>query len=216
MPGCAVYGCSHDGIRCKYFKFPKVTFSNFEDFELVLKRRSAWFQALRRSDITEREIDHKVICRCHFTSGKPAQLLETDNVDWIPTRKIPQSEEDTDTANKSSKKKLIKKFSRVPGKPYTWSVESSSNSENIVNNVPSVASNSTAVQQTPNPSSIRATKSVTLVDAQTQTDITGDYFDQLKIKTAQLLHLRHKVVAVKLTKINPQQYIKNVQNVSEE
>ena len=50
-----------------------------------MKRRTAWLAAISRDDIDETNMEKYMICSKHFHSGKPAQLMDVTNIDWVPT-----------------------------------------------------------------------------------------------------------------------------------
>ncbi|KAK4875379.1 hypothetical protein RN001_011801 [Aquatica leii] len=52
-----------------------------------VSRRQAWIQALRRSDLTENKIKNFRICSDHFISGKPAEIADLNNSDYVPHKR---------------------------------------------------------------------------------------------------------------------------------
>ena len=44
-----------------------------------------WISTISRDDRTELKLQNERVCRRHFVSGKPAQLWDKSNIDWVPT-----------------------------------------------------------------------------------------------------------------------------------
>ena len=56
-----------------------------ETEELTRERRMRWISAISRGDLTELKLKNERVCSPHFVSGKPAQLWDKFNIDWVPT-----------------------------------------------------------------------------------------------------------------------------------
>lgn len=87
---CAVIGCSsrsgkgNEGVS--FFRIPQVRSRLGNDYQELQKiRRMKWILALRRKDITEKKLEHFRICSKHFLKGKPADLLNRADPDWVPS-----------------------------------------------------------------------------------------------------------------------------------
>ena len=84
-----VIGCSKRSGRDKdvsFFRIP-VIINNRSDQErnLSKKRRDGYLAAISRDDLTDRILENDRICSRHFISGKPANLFDVNNPDWLPT-----------------------------------------------------------------------------------------------------------------------------------
>ena len=55
------------------------------EFELSVKRRTAFLAAISREDLDVNNVEKYRICSRHFVSGKPAKTLDETNTDWAPT-----------------------------------------------------------------------------------------------------------------------------------
>lgn len=72
---CAFYGCENKlepNSNIKFFRFPskvKVDDESVELQQLLKRRRTAWYHAIQRTDITENDLNSRRICSQHFISG---------------------------------------------------------------------------------------------------------------------------------------------------
>ncbi|XP_076828787.1 uncharacterized protein LOC143474980 [Brachyhypopomus gauderio] len=93
---CCVSGCnnkSHDAKGRKlehgarFFKFPTWKKSHGQQVaEMTRRRRMAWVEAVRRSDITFAKISpFMYVCSRHFHRGQPAYEMMHADPDWAPT-----------------------------------------------------------------------------------------------------------------------------------
>lgn len=86
---CVVFGCSKRSGRDKdvsFFRIPKIVTNRSEAKEELSRRRRAGFlSAIKRDDLTEKVLSNDRICSRHFLPGKPADLLDENNPDWLPT-----------------------------------------------------------------------------------------------------------------------------------
>ncbi|XP_062535339.1 uncharacterized protein LOC134204542 [Armigeres subalbatus] len=82
---CVVKGCRSGKIgKCSLFRFPESS-TDLLTNKLNTERRKRWLVALRiRSDPK-----WNYVCGRHFVSGKPARLNELNDVDWVPTKELP-------------------------------------------------------------------------------------------------------------------------------
>ncbi|XP_062558653.1 uncharacterized protein LOC134223507 [Armigeres subalbatus] len=95
VPSCGVY--SSDQTH-QMFRLPSVGKRISEQQKYLAEHRLAlWVEAcgLKKSPAS-----HHRVCSRHFFSGKPAKPWEKDEVDWIPTRNL--SESDMDFSNVSA------------------------------------------------------------------------------------------------------------------
>ncbi len=78
-----------------------------EEIEQLSRRRHLGFlSAIKRADLTEKIlIKNDRICSRHFVSGKPADLFDTTNPDWLPTVNLGNSKEISDTTANSTEKR---------------------------------------------------------------------------------------------------------------
>ena len=85
----AVWGCSKRSRQDKdvsFFRIPKVvTNKSKAKEELSRRRRAGFLLAVKRDDLTEKVLSNDRIFSRHFLSGKPADLLDENNPDWLPT-----------------------------------------------------------------------------------------------------------------------------------
>ncbi|XP_013393256.1 uncharacterized protein LOC106160983 [Lingula anatina] len=87
---CAFIGCSSRGGRDKksFYRLPAVRQSEGEKTrELSTKRRAKWLSQISR-DIRPSNLQYTRVCSDHFINGKPADLYDETNPDWVPTLKL--------------------------------------------------------------------------------------------------------------------------------
>ena len=69
-----------------FFRIPKVVTNKCKAKEELSRRRRAGFlSAIKRDGLTEKVLSNDRICSRHYPSGKPADLLDENNPDWLPT-----------------------------------------------------------------------------------------------------------------------------------
>ena len=89
---CVVIGCSKRSGRDKdvsYYRIPVVIRHQSErEYELSKKRRDGFLAAISRDDLTEKILRNDRICSRHFIAGKPANLFDETNPDWLPTQNL--------------------------------------------------------------------------------------------------------------------------------
>ena len=69
-----------------FFRIPAVIkHKGPQDLELSKKRRNSFLAVISRKNITESVLSNDRICSRHFLSGKPADLYDINNPDWLPT-----------------------------------------------------------------------------------------------------------------------------------
>ena len=61
--------------------------------ELTRKRHAGFISAISRADLTEKITSNDRICSRHFIFGKPASLLDENNLDWLPTLNMGHSKQ---------------------------------------------------------------------------------------------------------------------------
>jgi len=69
---CAVFECFNKTTNknLSFYRFPKVWKNAASDINaLLLAQRKSWFNALHRSDVTDKQLDHMRICSLHFKMG---------------------------------------------------------------------------------------------------------------------------------------------------
>ena len=83
---CCVIGCHNRRAREKgvsFHRIPAVIHNQGEKWKkLSSRRRSRWITAIKREHWTPNELTR--LCSEHFASGKPADLSDTANPDWMP------------------------------------------------------------------------------------------------------------------------------------
>ncbi|XP_046452514.1 uncharacterized protein LOC124200348 isoform X2 [Daphnia pulex] len=84
---CVVTGCLNNSRHYSMFSFPNPLKQNYREprtYDLAVKRREAWIKAINRPTFNLSQ-EKCQICSIHFSSGRPAKLVDKNNVDWIPT-----------------------------------------------------------------------------------------------------------------------------------
>ncbi|XP_065082031.1 zinc finger protein 271-like isoform X2 [Ochlerotatus camptorhynchus] len=85
MIECCVNLCpsnSSDG-EVSFYRFPVIRSDG--NRQSSIERRSAWIRVVGRKNI---DWDLAVVCSRHFASGRPSQLYEHDNTDWVPSLEL--------------------------------------------------------------------------------------------------------------------------------
>ena len=105
---CAVFGCSNRSGRDKvsFYRIPKARETGCQRVqELSKARRLGFLAAISRSDLnSDKKIDQARICSRHFINGKPAELLDELNPDWLPTQSLGHRKTDPQgTANREGR-----------------------------------------------------------------------------------------------------------------
>ena len=99
---CLIVGCSKRSGRDKnvsFYRIPKViTRKGPRIEELSRRRRTGFISAISRDDLTDSILENDRICSRHFISGKPADLEDELNPDWLPTQNLGHSKVDSDRA----------------------------------------------------------------------------------------------------------------------
>ncbi len=97
---CLVVGCHNRSGRDKgvsFFRVPAILkHRGSQDLELSRKRCNRFFAAVSRKDITESVLSNDRICSRHFLSGKPAELYDVNNLEWLPTLHLGHSKSATE------------------------------------------------------------------------------------------------------------------------
>ena len=87
---CVIFGCNNRSDskvrRVSFSRIPAIRYHYGEqEYQLSLKRRTAWLAAISRDDLDESNMQNYMICSKHFHSGKPAKAMDETNIDWVPT-----------------------------------------------------------------------------------------------------------------------------------
>ncbi|XP_074036315.1 uncharacterized protein [Leptinotarsa decemlineata] len=127
---CIVVSCGSRADRDKvsFFSVPKVT--NFPHLVhlnvLSAKRREQWIRSIRRDDLTESKLKYERVCSRHFVQGKPADLQDINNPDWIPNQNMGYSTKsalkrqlDVDRMERLQNRKKMRQFEEVDDNPET-------------------------------------------------------------------------------------------------
>ena len=89
---CAVVGCGNRANREKtrsFYRLPAIVTGKGEALrELTERRRRAWLVAINRKDIKESNLQYTRVCSDHFISGKPSDVDDDTNPDWVPSRNM--------------------------------------------------------------------------------------------------------------------------------
>ena len=84
-----IFGCSKRSGRDKdvsFYRIPKVVSRKGpEILSLSKKRREGYLKAISRVGLTEKILNNDRICSRHFHSGRPADLKDDMNPDWLPS-----------------------------------------------------------------------------------------------------------------------------------
>ncbi len=78
---CVVFGCSKRSGRDKdVYRIPKIVSNKGPDIlSLSTRRREGYLKAISRVGLTEKILKNDRICSLHFSSGKPADLMDDSN-----------------------------------------------------------------------------------------------------------------------------------------
>ncbi|VEN45408.1 unnamed protein product, partial [Callosobruchus maculatus] len=86
---CCVVNCGSRSNRdnLHFYRIPQVLkHAHRTDLnELSALRRQKWLEAIKRKDFSETKIKNARVCSKHFISGKPSELAEKLNPDWVPS-----------------------------------------------------------------------------------------------------------------------------------
>ena len=86
---CVVFRCSKRSGRDKdvsFYRIPKIVSSKGPELlSLSTRRREGYLKAISRVGLTEKILKNDRICSRHFKSGKPADLIDSTNPDWLPS-----------------------------------------------------------------------------------------------------------------------------------
>ena len=88
---CAMVGCGNRSNRDRnvsFYRLPSIRASSKQAIRDVSERRREWLSAINRSDIPASSYEHVRVCSRHFILGKPAELADMANPDWIPTLRL--------------------------------------------------------------------------------------------------------------------------------
>ena len=104
---CIVVGCSSRSGRDKdvsFFRIPVVRRGRSDrELQLSKARRDGYLAAISREDMTESKLKNERICSKHFVSGRPPDLFNELNPDWLPTQNLGHSKTRTITASREDR-----------------------------------------------------------------------------------------------------------------
>ena len=93
---CVVYGCSNHSGRDKHISFYRIPAVSFhkgqQDYELK-KSEEQVLAAISRRDVEAESLDSWRVCSRHFASGKPADLYDITNPEWLLTLNLGHDKE---------------------------------------------------------------------------------------------------------------------------
>ncbi|XP_033217289.1 uncharacterized protein LOC117173010 isoform X1 [Belonocnema kinseyi] len=113
VQSCFVVGCTNKHGRDRGISFHKIptiiqetnkkyarpgglyTFQQKIEFSKI--RQEQWISAINRGPLSESQIRNATICSNHFISGRPAELYDIKNPDWVPSKNLGNA---VDTASK--------------------------------------------------------------------------------------------------------------------
>ena len=88
---CVIFGCSKRSGRDKdvsFYQIPAVVSRKGPEVYALTKRRRTghkYLQAISRMRLTESIVKNYRVCSRHFHSGRPADLFDDTNPDWLPS-----------------------------------------------------------------------------------------------------------------------------------
>ncbi|XP_033222697.1 uncharacterized protein LOC117176549 isoform X1 [Belonocnema kinseyi] len=101
---CFVVGCTNKHGRDRGISFHKIPtiiketnkmyarpggpYTFQQKIELSKRRQEQWISAIKRGLLSESQIRNARICSNHFISGRPAELTDINNPDWIPCKNL--------------------------------------------------------------------------------------------------------------------------------
>ncbi|XP_033217367.1 uncharacterized protein LOC117173010 isoform X2 [Belonocnema kinseyi] len=80
-----------------YRKSDNLSRKGTDFIKLSEKRQRAWIRAIKRGKLTDTQIKNLRVCSNHFHSGRPAELYDIKNPDWVPSKNLGNA---VDTASK--------------------------------------------------------------------------------------------------------------------
>lgn len=117
MVFCIVVGCSKRSGRDKdvsFYRIPVIRRGRSQrELELSKARRDGFLAAISRKDLTESILENERICSRHFTSGKPADLFDELNPDWLPTQNLGHSKRKQSVLSEDRYQRKKARVSRV-------------------------------------------------------------------------------------------------------
>ena len=92
---CILVGCSNRSGRDKdvsFYCIPVIRTTRSErEFQLRKARREGFLAAIFRQDLTNSKLENERIWSRHFVTGKPADLFDETNPDWLPSQLLRHS-----------------------------------------------------------------------------------------------------------------------------
>ena len=86
---CCVYSCKNvqkKDSEVSFYSIPSVIKNQGQEIQKLSKeRRNQWFSAIHRLDDSWKKTEYWRVCGIHFFSGKPSNLLDKNNPDWVPS-----------------------------------------------------------------------------------------------------------------------------------
>lgn len=76
-----------------FYRIPAITRNQGKlELELSKRRRDGFVAAISREDLDLNDLEKYRVCSNHFVLGKPANLTDCTNCDWLPTTFLAHSE----------------------------------------------------------------------------------------------------------------------------
>lgn len=90
---CVICGEYKRSRKVSFFSIPKqdTRLKNKSDRELVERRIAAWMAAIGSN--INKYYDTPSVCSLHFHSGKPAYMFYVDDVDWVPSKNLTNTDQ---------------------------------------------------------------------------------------------------------------------------
>ncbi|XP_065182614.1 uncharacterized protein LOC135813447 [Sycon ciliatum] len=107
---CSIARCTKRTGRdkIKRFSLPNVNSkTKSADIELVKERRRLWIAAIARADLVGKTLDDARVCSDHFISGRPSELWDKTNPDWVPSKNLPGPGK-----RKASEEQVVERYAR--------------------------------------------------------------------------------------------------------
>ena len=109
MVECAVSWCSEKSGKKtdrQFYQIPFVsTNSSTVKRESSQRRRLGFLMAIGKDSQSDSNVHPYYVCSLHFISGKPADLSDEDNPDWIPTQYLGKSRAEIDVILSATKRR---------------------------------------------------------------------------------------------------------------
>ena len=195
MVFCCVVGCSNRSEKCReksFYRIPAaVSHHDKETHELPSKRRTAWFNGIKRADSDTTATFYRV-CSDHFVNGKPSKLFESNHQDWTPSVNMGYNKKIESISRHSRRlNRNLEKDYTVDKKKCNLGEDSHSNTSELQEQVNLNESKVELINISDNEDYERSPinfENFSFSHVQTQTDVTTDLID---IKEKEFVNTNH-------------------------